>query len=251
MTTTIENFQAVMTTKAHPAMSDRYSFVNTAEIISYFKNEGWSVRRVSQTKSRDGGAQAYAAHEVRMNFNSFSNVGDTLPELIVINSHNGKTTLKILFGLFRLVCTNGLTVPVKGLSESFNIRHMGINREEVKVLTEQVSTFLPMVGERVKRMQETEIREVDAIEFLRNSAKLRFPTQEVQLDYSELLEPLRDEDKNTTVWNVFNIAQEKFIKGEFTVTKNKRERKARPIKNFLKENHLNVALWEEAELLCI
>ena len=249
MTTAIENFKAVMATKAHPKMSEKYSFVDTAKIVSYFETEGWSVRRVAQTRARNIDEQSYTAHEVRMNLQSFSNVGDTLPELILTNSHNGKTPLKFQMGLFRLVCTNGLTVPMPEFNETYKIRHMGINREDVKILTEQVSTFLPLVGERVKRMQETEIREVDAIEFLRNSAKLRFPTQEVQLDYSEMLEPLRDEDKNPTVWNVFNIAQEKFIKGEFTVTKNENKRKARPIKNFLTENKLNVALWEKAELL--
>lgn len=250
MTTTIENFQAVMATKAHPKMSEKYSFVDTAKIVSYFETEGWSVRRVAQTRARNIDEQSYTAHEVRMNLQSFSNVGDTLPELILTNSHNGKTPLKFQMGLFRLVCTNGLTVPMPEFNETYKIRHMGIDQEGVKVLTEQISTFLPLVGERVKRMQETEISKEATIEFLRESTKLRYPRQNYEFDYAEMVESLRDEDENT-VWGAFNLAQEKLVNGLFNIKNGERTRKARPIKNFIFEEKMNVGIWNLAEAICL
>lgn len=248
--TTIQNFPAVVSKGAHPKMSERYSFVDTAQIVSYFETEGWNVRRVAQTRARKFEEQGYTAHEVRMNLQTFSNVGDTLPELILTNSHNGKTPLKFQLGLFRLVCTNGLTVPMPEFNETLKIRHMGVDQEGVKSLTEQISTFLPLVGERVKRMQETVISEEFAIEFLRETTKLRYPTQNYQFDYAEIVEPLREEDKNT-VWGVFNLAQEKMVKGLFDIKTGEKSRKARPIKNFLKENELNIAIWNAAEKFCL
>lgn len=235
---------------AHPKMSDKYSFVNTAELVNYFTNEGWTVRKASERKARNFDLQAYAAHEVRMQLSKFENVGDTLPEIILMNSHNGTTPLRIQMGLFRLACTNGLTVPMKEFNQDFRIRHMGIERDAVKKLTEQVAEFLPIVGERVRRMQQTEMSKEAQIEFLRTSTKLRFPNKKIEFDYAEIIEPKRDEDKNPTVWEVFNRVQENFVNGGFMLKSNNKGRKATKLNNFLTVNKLNVALWEEAEMYC-
>jgi hypothetical protein len=86
---------------------------------------------------------------------------------------------------------------------------------------------------------------------LRESVKLRWNSGDHQFNYDDFATAKRSEDALPTVWSVFNIAQEKLIKGEVEFTGEKR-RKARPIKNFLLENKLNVELWELAEniLLC-
>ena len=127
---------------------------------------------------------------------------------------------------------------------------MGIDQEGVKVLTEQISTFLPLVGERVKRMQETEISKEATIEFLRESTKLRYPRQNYEFDYAEMVESLRDEDENT-VWGAFNLAQEKLVNGLFNIKNGERTRKARPIKNFIFEEKMNVGIWNLAEAICL
>ena len=246
--TTIENFPAVIATEAHPKLSGRYSFVSTNQIVELFKNEGFAVRKVSQTRARKNNNPNFVAHEVRMGFGDYGKVGDTIPEIIIGNSHNGSTSLTITPGLFRLVCTNGLKVPVEGLTEIFKIRHTGIEEEDIKTMVNQFGDFLPAVQERVRRMQQTEMSKDEAREFLHNSVKLRFPNEDVKLNHNELLRSVRPEDSAPTVWNYFNVVQEKFIKGGFKVTKNdKKERTAKKISSFLRENSINNELWKLAE----
>lgn len=61
-----------------------------------------------------------------------SNGGDKIqPILNVQHSYNGLTKYKITFGYFRLVCTNGLTIPVKEMKD-FNLSISGKHTETIK-----------------------------------------------------------------------------------------------------------------------
>lgn len=246
-----QSFPAIYSNAAHPKMSQRYSFVSTAEIVSKFEKQGWEVRTMQQSRTRDAGETPFAAHQVRMGFGKFGGVGDTVPELIIGNSHNGKKTLNFKLGLMRIVCTNGLVIPMPEFNETFNIRHTGVDDESIKLLTDNMADFLPTVNERVRVMQETSVKESDAIEFLRESVKLRWDSDGYQFNYDDMLTAKRDEDKPLTAWNVFNIAQEKLIRGEISYEKKGKNRKAQPIKNFIRENDINTKLWEKAELMML
>ena len=239
-------FPAVFSGEASPMVSDKYSFVSTKEILGYFENEGWKVRSMRQSGTRDASKKAFVTHEVRLQHGKFGQVGDSIPEIIIKNSHNGKTPLQFNMGLFRIACLNGLTVPMSQFNQTSRIRHMGIDPTEVLELTEGVSVLLPKLNERVRVMQETEIREDAAIEFLRESVKLRWDSGEHVINYDDFATAKRKEDALPTVWSVFNLAQEKLIRGEVEVTGEKR-RKARPIKNFIVESQINKKLWVLAE----
>lgn len=241
-------YPAILSTEAAPKMSDRYSFVNTMEVVEMFNEQGWNVRTASQVRSRKGG-EKYAAHEVRLQKQGFVQVGDTVPEIIISNSHNGQKPLDIQMGLFRKVCTNGLTVPEKGLNEQFKIRHIGITPEDVKRLTEQIDANLSGVSERVKRMMETPMSNEAAIEFLRQSSVIPFH-KGVEINFDDFLTAQRNEDANETVWSVFNIAQERLMSGDYKTTKAGKVRKAKPITSFLKANAMNIELWKRAEAFC-
>ena len=117
---------AIFSTSADPKMSNKYSFVPTIELMENFTNEGWELSSV-----RQNGKGIYGVHEIRFRNGELPAVGDTLVEAIVRNSHNGMTTLNVGAGLFRLVCSNGLTVATS-TAEQFNIRHTGFNPDDVK-----------------------------------------------------------------------------------------------------------------------
>jgi len=54
-----------------------------------------------------------------------------MPMLRVQHSYNGLTKYRIIFGYFRMVCTNGLTVPVEQMKE-FNLVIVGKHTESIK-----------------------------------------------------------------------------------------------------------------------
>lgn len=67
------------------------------------------------------------------------------PMITVQHSYNGLTKYKIIFGYFRLVCTNGMTIPVAEMKK-FNLviegKHTEIIRKSVDLLSEKLQYFV-------------------------------------------------------------------------------------------------------------
>ena len=235
---------SVFATSPSPTMSNRYSFVPTEKILEMFDREGWNVSSVKQR-----GKGIYSLHELRLRNGELPAVGDTLVEAIIRNSHNGMATFQVSAGLHRLACSNGLTVPTS-VSESFRVRHNGLEMDDVKSLMDDFAKKLPKIKGSVERMMEREVTMDEKIEFAQKAAKLRWkegsiPSDEYILD---LLNPRRVEDKGDNLWKTFNVVQEGFIKGGLEYQSNRgRKTKLRSITDIVTANKINTQLWELAE----
>ena len=235
---------SVFATSPSPKMSDKYVFVPTLDILENFQREGWDIASARQT-----GRGIHGVHEIRLRNGELPKVGDTLVEAIIRNSHNGMTTLGVSAGLHRLVCSNGLTVPT-ALAESFRVRHQRFDLDEVKRLTESFAGKLPKIESSVTRMMERELTTDEKIDFVRKSAEIRFNKEKVlnDLEIVGLLTPNRVEDEGDDMWKVFNVVQEKFVRGGVNYSSpNGRRTKLRGLQNILAVNHVNTKLWELAE----
>ena len=121
---------SIFATSASPKVSNRYSFVPTVDIVENFQREGWDI-----SSARQMGKGIHSLHEIKFRNGDLPKVGDTLVEAIIRNSHNGMSTLSVSAGLFRLVCSNGLTVATSS-ADSFKVRHAGFDLDDVKRITE-------------------------------------------------------------------------------------------------------------------
>lgn len=235
---------SVFATEPSPKVSSRYIFVPTIEIVENLQKEGWEISGVKQS-----GKSVYGLHEIKFRNGGLPNVGDTLAEIIIKNSHNGGSTLNITAGLHRLCCSNGLTVPTS-VSDSFRVRHSGFEFEDVKRLTEDFSKRLPIIQGSVNRMMEHQLTMDDKLKFAKKSAEVRWGigSVPVTLNYDSILNPLRDEDKGDSLWQVFNVVQEKFIRGGVEYTTNSgRKTGLRTMNDIYNVNRINTKLWELAE----
>lgn len=167
---------SVFATEPSKKLSNRYSFIPTDKIIELFNKEGWKVSNASQT-----GKGIHALHEIRLRNGELPKVGDTLAEVIIRNSHNGSATLSVSSGLFRLCCSNGLTVPTS-VADKFNVRHSGIELDDVKRLMDDFSKKLPAIQGSVTRMMERELTIDEKIKYVQNSAKIRWAKGSVPSD---------------------------------------------------------------------
>jgi hypothetical protein len=74
--------------------------------------------------------------------------------------------------------------------------------------------------------------------------------QQVEIDEKtimDILMPVREEDEGDDLWTVFNVCQEKLIKGGFqAVGKNNKSRKQRSITSIKKDIDYNQRLWNLA-----
>jgi hypothetical protein len=235
---------SVFATKPSEKLSDKYVFVPTDQIIEFFLKEGWKISEVKQN-----GKGVYGVHQIKFRNGELPKVGDTLFEAVVKNSHNGMSTLSVCAGLFRLCCSNGLTVPTS-TAESFKVRHQKFELDDVKRLTESFASRLPQIETSVNRMMERELTTDEKIDFLRKSSEVRFGKEKVlnDLEIVGLLSPNRDGDQGDDLWKVFNVVQEKFVRGGVEMTSPKgRRTKLRGLQNILAMNKVNTKLWELAE----
>lgn len=238
---------SVFATSPSQKMSDKYVFVPTFEILENFEREGWQLSSVKQT-----GRGEHGVHELRFRNGELPKVGDSIVEVIIRNSHNGLATFSVSAGLHRLVCSNGLTVPTS-LSESFNLRHQRFDLNEVKQLTESFAGRLPVIQRSVDRMMNKELTLPEKIQFIKKAINTRWKTGTVPptLDVMEIMYPKREEDNKNDLWTVFNVVQEKFIKGGLEYqTQRGRKTSLRGLSSIMAVNQVNTKLWELAEEMC-
>lgn len=257
----VRNFSpAAFSNHESPKLSKRYSFVPTVELLNAFDTLGWAP-----THTRQNGTGPYARHMVRLTNPDlgFMKLKTDLvkPQIVLDNSHNGCSPAQIHMGLFRLVCTNGLVVAMPGMYTSVKLRHVGIDLNELKKLMEIVANQYTTIGSHIEAMQEFKLNQDQREEFVIRAVAAREPHVFVKEDGTidmkrattiikpaQIVEPLRGEDKKEDLWTVFNVIQERLVKGEFErQTMNGRRTKPRGINNATRHINFNKSLWEIAE----
>lgn len=73
------------------------------------------------------------------------------PMLRVQHSYNGLTKYRIVFGYFRLVCSNGLVIAVEEMKE-FNLAIVGKHTEQILHSFDELNTMLVNFGENAKQI---------------------------------------------------------------------------------------------------
>lgn len=124
--------------------SDRYELVPNTEIFPALRNtllesqfsnftEEYTMNNFSLFNAK------YVLEDMAIQIKSAKDI--IKPTVIVNHSYNGKRKYAIKFGFFRLVCSNGLTVPVKEM-EFLNLqiggKHTISIRESLKLLSNRL-----------------------------------------------------------------------------------------------------------------
>lgn len=242
-----ENVPSVFATSPSPKLTDRYTFVPTVEILESFNKEGWDIY-----SARQMGKGQFSAHELRLRNGRMPQVGDSFLEAIIHNSHNGLLKFSVSAGLHRLVCSNGLTVPT-GIASQISVKHMRVDMDSVKKINDEFAQKFPVIEKSVVKLQSTYLNESQVMDFMNKAADIRWEggTKPPAHIAEEILKPLRKEDAGNSAWQVFNVVQEKFVRGGVKVLgRSGRLTSMREIKNFQKINDINVSLWELAESYC-
>jgi hypothetical protein len=98
-------------TKASNAVSENYTFIPTSKIIDDMDALGWKVGQATMVRSRKN--SGYQKHLIKFFNPSIEINGDDgllYPQVLLTNSHDGKSSFKFEAGIFRLVCSNGLVI---------------------------------------------------------------------------------------------------------------------------------------------
>ena len=105
MILTKENHPAIFSEKAASTVSDKYTFIPTTRILGILEDEGWIPTSASQVNSHKEGNKQFAKHLIRLRRDEaiMPEVNKTIPEIVLFNSHNGKSNYDLRMGLYRFV----------------------------------------------------------------------------------------------------------------------------------------------------
>lgn len=247
-------------TNKSPKLSERYSFVSTLELLEAFSKNDWNA-----THTRQVGKQPYARHMIRLenpHLGFMDLKSDKVkPQIILDNSHNGSSPAQMHMGLFRLVCSNGLVVAMPGMYSSVKFRHMGVDMEELKQLLEIIAGQYTTLGTHITDMQQHILTQDQKEEFTIRALAARdtaaFVKEDGTIDIKkinnfvnplEIIKPIRGEDKQDDLWSIFNVVQERLVKGMFDKNNtNGRKSSPRQINNAIRHTNFNRDLWTIAE----
>lgn len=233
-------------------MSEQYRFVPTIDVIDALQDNQFYPVYAAQSKTRIPGKGEFTKHVIRFrNIWNLRNTTDEIPEIVLVNSHDGSSAYKLMMGIFRLVCGNGLIIASSMVNE-ISVRHIGVKSlpQQVIDISHEIIKETPAVMTAIGDWKAIELSPVQQEAFASSALELRDST--IQLSPEQILRPRRSSDNKPNLWNTFNNVQENIIKGG-NVGKNTsgRLRHTRGIKSVKEDIRLNRALWLLTEQMAI
>ena len=249
------------TSPTNDKVSEKYIVANTYTVIQDMEKLGWKVVRAAQRRATKKSSKRFSYHMVALQnpdikitkqVDGGEEIVECFPQIILTNSHDGLSCFQFRVGLYRCICSNGLVISDAELSE-FKIRHIYYSFENLRAVVGRILEALPSKVERMSQMSNVLLSEDQKLDFAKKALSIRKGVKEEELQadeetYKDLLTPVRKEDEGDSLWNVYNVLQEKVIKGGYTTAEEgKKARKVRKVTSFIKELDFSRRIDEVAQ----
>lgn len=245
-------------TPTNPKLSQKYIHANTSTVIDDLEKLGWYPTEAKQcrNKKKSSGIRSFhmiAFQNPNVKITKTNDDGDIIvdayPRIILTNSHDGHNSFKFMLGIFRMVCSNGLVVCDDQMV-NMTIRHTNYSFEELRMVVKNAIEAVPNIVNTMNEMRNISLNDEQKREIATEVVKIRKGidiNEKYTVDKTvieDILTPVRDEDKSDDLWTVFNICQEKLIKGGFFNKTNKDKlRRVKSITSIKKNMDYNQRLW--------
>ena len=234
-------------------LSKHYSFMPTTNIVDLLKAKGWVVVSANQVRSKRADA-LFKRHMVRLRHSSnLASNPEFIPEMVVVNSHDGTSTLQLHLGMFRLACSNGLVIADSTFS-SIKFRHMGFTPDQVIDASFKILEAAPESAKFIEHMSSVNLTDEKKLELASQSLQLKYDdASKAPIEFKQLLEVRREADKGNDAWSVFNVVQENLMRGgqsndvikaRTLAATGKHGRSSRSVNAVKEQLRINKGLWE-------
>jgi hypothetical protein len=251
---------AFSTTKADH-LTNRYVPLKTGDMLTLMQDYGYQPVQAAQKRSRKAGTTEHGAHMLAFANLNEEAVDGVRPEIVLFNSHDGTSGVRLFAGCFRFICSNGI-VAGDGFKSSMYHSKALLGFEDM--LRNTVET-LPLLMARIEKLRSVKLDYEQARRLAEDAVLTRWDsydaTQEkhkhgvfaVSQTVRDVLSVQRPEDEFSDAFTVLNRIQEGVIRGKALIRSVSDKhptgmmRKARPV-NSVKENiRINSELWNLAE----
>jgi hypothetical protein len=239
---------SVLAIEPHSSRGERYSMVPTIAVLDSLRAEGFVPFEVRQTRVRKEDKRDFTKHMVRLRHPDSLGTSTEVPEIILINSHDGTSSYQLLAGFFRFVCSNGLIAG--NVCNDVRVRHSGKIVDDVIEGSYRVLENIEEVSERIETYRSIQLDPHQQQAFAKAAAELRWGDKAPIPQADHLLTPRRYEDRKADLWTVFNRAQENLLKGGLSGrSPSGRRTSTRAVGGVTENVKLNRALWTLADEL--
>lgn len=258
---------AVFSNTKAERLTNRYASLNTSELLPIMADYGYFPMQAAQKKSRKGETQ-HSSHMLSFakTYHTEEVVGAVRPEIILYNSHDGSSSVRLFAGCFRFICSNGI---VAGDGFQSRIYHNARAITGFEDMLRNTVDALPTLMERIEKLRQVKLLYSQAQAMARAGVQTRwdmFNTEELvkqpngvyatEATVRDALKVQRNEDDYMDAFTVFNRIQEAVVRGNAFVkslTEKNSEgimRKARPINSVSEGIRINSELWDIADAVC-
>lgn len=236
---------SVFAERAHERVTRCYQFISTLDMIDGLSREGWLPVHAEESLARLSNRRGFTKHLLR--FRRFDAwlpmIGDSFPEIVIVNSHDGSCAYQIHAGLFRLVCSNGMVIADADLGQ-VRRRHTGDALSEVIAGTGEIVEALPAVAGKVETFSQIDLQQAEQEAFAEAALNLRWDKGEAPVTPTQILQARRPEDTRGDLWTTYQRLQENLLKGGQRGKNSTGQRTTtRAIRSVDGNIKLNKALW--------
>ena len=235
---------SALATTAAPTVSERYQFISSNTIVERFADEGWIVESatVAAPRKRD---PLFAKHMIDFRHPDFEPVHGAVPRIILVNSHDGSSSARVLAGVFRFVCSNGLVVGTTVGKEI--VRHTGDAAADLIHRMQQLARNTSKLYAQIDTWSKKDLTKAQRYEFARFAAQLRWGDAQ-RFQPEDLLHVRREGDDRGDLWTTFNRLQENTTRGGIEgFSRSGRAATSRPLSDISRSVDYNAQLWQLAE----
>lgn len=237
---------SVIAEQAHDSRGPRYTFIPTIRVLDGLRNAGFQPFEVRQTRCRDEGKREFTKHMVRLRHPdaiTVNSMNQEVPEIVLINSHDGTSSYQLLAGFFRMVCSNGLIAG--DICNDIRIRHSGNVVDDVIEGSFRVLDNIKEIEHRVDTYKSVTLAQPEKLLLAEAAQEIRWDDKEKSpIDAEKLLTPKRWADNKDDLWTTFNVVQENLLKGGVRGrTATGKRTSTRAVTGVNENVRLNRALW--------
>jgi hypothetical protein len=193
--------------------------VETLDAVRQFQKEGWNVKGAYQNRGKNN---QIASHFIKMEHPDIVIKNDkgqreALANVLISNNCTGNKPMTLDAGAFRMVCENGL-YSMDTISHA-TIKHNEKNQHHLHEIIGNFNVKANKVLEEFKKLKEVQLLPYQRSELAFKAAGIRFG-DDVNFDVEQLLNTHRNEDRDDSLWSVYNRIQENLTKPNLLIDRN-------------------------------
>lgn len=211
------DYQTLENSLGYKGTSDKYVPVSTKDVINMVRKEhNVSIAGFNQARVRDVEKHGFQRHAVMLEFNDAPSIDGTKMNLVIFNSGDRSSSLKIYAGAVRAVCSNSLVWTDGEILEPLSIKH---TRQDWKTpihdLIKEFDEMQEKTTEMINRMMSKYMSGGDMYRFTERAVRevLNPIIEGKVIDHTSLNVAVRVDDLGKNLWNTFNRVQSYVVNG--------------------------------------